>query len=260
MYSRIRELREDNDLKQRELAEILNCSQRVYSNYERGDIDVPTEILIKLSKYYDVVDNPREADFALVFIGEPATNMSAGYDQADLLRRGNGYVPISLQYNDYTATYARETSLAGGDPKEDFTNRSYLGKTVSTANRQDMLTVRNTKMAMGSKPVIVVVSVSKPMVFSEIERYASALLVSFGVQNQAVLDIVSGKSEPSALLPMQMPANMKTVELQAEDVPHDMNPYLDSDGNAYDFGFGMNWGGVIDDERVGKYALKYREQ
>ena len=54
MYSRIRELREDNDLKQRELAEILNCSQRVYSNYERGDIDVPTEILIKLSKYYDV--------------------------------------------------------------------------------------------------------------------------------------------------------------------------------------------------------------
>ncbi len=54
MYARIRELREDNDLKQRELAEILNCSQRVYSNYERGDIDVPTEILIKLSKYYDV--------------------------------------------------------------------------------------------------------------------------------------------------------------------------------------------------------------
>ena len=54
MYARIRELREDNDLKQRELAEILKCSQRVYSNYERGDIDVPTEILIKLSKYYDV--------------------------------------------------------------------------------------------------------------------------------------------------------------------------------------------------------------
>ena len=54
MYARIRELREDNDLKQRELAEIHNCSQRVYSNYERGDIDVPTEILIKLSKYYDV--------------------------------------------------------------------------------------------------------------------------------------------------------------------------------------------------------------
>lgn len=54
MYPRIRNLREDNDLKQRELAEILNCSQRVYSNYERGDLDIPTEILIKLADNYDV--------------------------------------------------------------------------------------------------------------------------------------------------------------------------------------------------------------
>ncbi len=51
-YKRIRDLREDNDLKQRELAEILGCSQRVYSNYERGDLDIPTEVLIKLSRYY----------------------------------------------------------------------------------------------------------------------------------------------------------------------------------------------------------------
>lgn len=54
MYKRIYELREDNDLKQREIAKILNCSQRVYSNYERGDLDIPTDILIKLAKYYDV--------------------------------------------------------------------------------------------------------------------------------------------------------------------------------------------------------------
>lgn len=51
-YKRIRDLREDNDLKQREVAEILFCSQRVYSNYERGDLDIPTEVLIKLAKYY----------------------------------------------------------------------------------------------------------------------------------------------------------------------------------------------------------------
>lgn len=53
MYERIRNLREDHDLKQRELAEILNCSQRIYSNYERGDVDIPTEILIKLARYYN---------------------------------------------------------------------------------------------------------------------------------------------------------------------------------------------------------------
>lgn len=52
-YPRLRNLREDCNLTQRELAEILNCSQRVYSNYERGDLDIPTEILIKLADYYN---------------------------------------------------------------------------------------------------------------------------------------------------------------------------------------------------------------
>ena len=53
-YRRIREMREDRDLKQRELAELLVCSQRIYSNYERGDVDIPTSVLIKLADYYDV--------------------------------------------------------------------------------------------------------------------------------------------------------------------------------------------------------------
>ncbi len=54
MYKRIRDLREDRDLKQRELAQILNCSQRIYSNYERGEVDIPTTILIKLAKFHNV--------------------------------------------------------------------------------------------------------------------------------------------------------------------------------------------------------------
>lgn len=54
LYRRIRDLREDSDLTQREMGEILNCSQRVYSNYERGDLDIPTEILIKLADFHDV--------------------------------------------------------------------------------------------------------------------------------------------------------------------------------------------------------------
>lgn len=54
LYRRIRDLREDNDLTQRELGVILSCSQRVYSNYERGELDIPTEILIKLADYYGV--------------------------------------------------------------------------------------------------------------------------------------------------------------------------------------------------------------
>ena len=54
LYRRIRDLREDNDKTQKELALVLNCSQQVYSNYELGQRDIPTDILIKLSKYYKV--------------------------------------------------------------------------------------------------------------------------------------------------------------------------------------------------------------
>lgn len=53
-YFRIRELREDKDLTQSRMGEILNCSQRVYSNYGRGDLDIPTEILIKLADFHNV--------------------------------------------------------------------------------------------------------------------------------------------------------------------------------------------------------------
>lgn len=54
MYSRIRSLREDSDRTQAEIAKMLNCSQQVYSNYELGQRDIPTDILIKLSLFYNV--------------------------------------------------------------------------------------------------------------------------------------------------------------------------------------------------------------
>lgn len=54
MYQKIRDLREDHDLKQRQVAEYLNCSQRVYSNYELGQRDIPTDVLIRLADFYNV--------------------------------------------------------------------------------------------------------------------------------------------------------------------------------------------------------------
>ena len=123
-------------------------------------------------------------------------------------------------------------------------------------NRDDMVLVQQTRRRMGNKPVIVVIEVDKPIVLSEIEPYADAILLSFDVQNQAILDMVSGKAEPSALLPMQLPADMKTVDEQFEDLPFDMVCYRDADGNTYDFGYGLNWSGVISDARTKKYTKK----
>lgn len=59
--------------------------------------------------------------------------------------------------------------------------------------------------------------------------------------------------EPYGLLPCQLPADMKTVEEQCEDVPRDMRCYTDSEGNTYDFAYGLNWRGRIMDRRVKKY-------
>lgn len=66
-YRRLRDLREDQDLTQAQMGRILSCSQRVYSNYERGDIDIPTATLSKIADYYGVsvdyllerTDNPK---------------------------------------------------------------------------------------------------------------------------------------------------------------------------------------------------------
>ena len=53
MYPRIRNLREDNDLNQTEIAKVLNVSQTTYSRYESGILDVPISALIKLAIFYE---------------------------------------------------------------------------------------------------------------------------------------------------------------------------------------------------------------
>ena len=217
---------------------------------ERYEDAVKPELL---KKYFNVTEDPSKADVAIVFVSSP--NGGAGYDANDRKKGGTGYVPITLQYEPYTATDARVHSIAAGDPAEPGVNdRTYKDKSNTAANLQDLKTIQETKAAMKGKPVIVVVTLSKPMVFSEFEKDANAIVVDFGVQNQAVLEILTGSAEPSGLLPYQMPIDMKTVELQDEDIAHDMICYTDTDGHTYDFGYGMNWKGVIHDARTAKYV------
>ena len=69
MYRRIRDLREDRDLTQKEMAKVLNCSQQAYSNYELGQRDIHTDILIKLSSFYKV-----SIDYLLGLTDDPKSN------------------------------------------------------------------------------------------------------------------------------------------------------------------------------------------
>lgn len=207
-----------------------------------------------VAKYFKVTDNPDEADFGLVLISSP--KFGTGYSQEDADHGGNGYVPISLQYKPYTAVHARKQSLAGDVREGDVLNRSYHGKSVTPQNTTDLNMVLETKEMMKGKPVIVSLLLSNPTVVEEFESEVDAILANFGVQDQAILEVLTGAVEPTGLLPMQMPANMKTVEEQFEDVAHDMECHVDSENHVYDFAFGLNWSGVIQDERTERYKRK----
>ncbi len=200
----------------------------------------------EVTPFYEVTEDASLADFAISFIESP---VSDGYTKE------TGYRPITLQYREYTATCARAESIGQGDFREkENPNRSYLGKTNKAANESDLDAVIETKKIMGDKPVIVVIRMNNPCMVSEFEKYADAILVNFGVETKAALTIISGGAEPSALLPVQLPKDMETVEKHCEDNAFDYEPYTDSCGNTYDFGFGLNWAGPIRDGRYDKYV------
>lgn len=218
---------------------------KAQKNFFRG-MDAEKEVTEadreSVAPWFDWAEEPKEADFGLVFIESP---LSDGYSGEDAKAGGNGYLPVSLQYRPYKADAARTESIAGGDIRENFTNRSYAGKTGTAANERDLDIVLETRKAMGDKPVIVCVRMHKPAVLAELEPYADAIIVDFGVQRSAIYDILCGKAEPCGRLPIQLPKDMETVERHCEDTPLDMDSYVDSEGHVYGFGYGMNWEGVI---------------
>lgn len=211
-----------------------------------------------VQRYFTLVDTPEEADAAICVVRMPGGDKDCvnGYSVRDRENGGNGYMPISLQYRSYTAKNAREKSITRGGADENFTDRSYRGKTVTSINESDIDNVVFMKEKMGEKPVIVWTTLNGPVVMAEYEPFADGILTAVGNLWQAFLEISAGDAEPSGLLPMQIPANMDTVEQQMEDVPFDMICHRDTEGHVYDFAYGMNWRGVIKDERVEHYREK----
>ena len=204
---------------------------------------------------------------AVVVIADPPTNANS--------RRGKdkdgNFIPLSCQYRPYTADGAnvRQTSIAG-DPADgtkwaehdtvkgvEIENRSYYGRTsmMTNENMLDQILSAAALAKEAGKPCIVVLNSQNPMCVHEFESEVDAILMSMSNCPEAALDIIAGKDEPSGLLPLQMPKDMDTVEAHSEDMPRDIEPYTDVDGNSYDFGFGLNYKGVISDDRTKKYCV-----
>ncbi len=216
-----------------------------FMRFMEDAVDLPGADPREIEKFYDMTDDPADADIAICFIESP---ISDGYTEE------TGYRPIMLQYRPYTADSARDTSIAGGDFRETCINRSYKGVSNTAANESDLDMIIRTRELMKDKPVIAVIRMNNPCIIAEFEKYADAILVNFGVETSAPLTIISGEAEPSGMLPAALPADMETVEKHCEDVPFDYEPYRDSCGNVMDFGFGLNWSGPIRDARWEKYC------
>ena len=189
------------------------------------------------------------------FNANEAVTSDAQKEQAE----DTAFRPLTRQYRPYVADgpFVRKVSIAG-DTLPDGTkeNRSYFGQAALTTNEEQLdqiLDAAAVAKELGV-PSVVAMFTGKPLCFHEFEPVVDGILVTFSGSSEALARIVAGVDEPSALLPMQMPKDMDDVERQFEDTPRDMECYTDSVGHKYDFAFGMNYEGVINDERVAKYS------
>jgi beta-glucosidase len=85
---------------------------------------------------------------------------------------------------------------------------------------------------MRKKPTIVALHLENPLVVPELAQDAAALLVTFGVADEALLDVLAGKFPPEGKLPFELPSSMEAVRAQLEDVPHDSKAPLFAIGSG----------------------------
>ncbi|WP_169165070.1 glycoside hydrolase family 3 protein [Cellulomonas taurus] len=195
---------------------------------------------------------PDLSDVDLVLVGMDSPSSGAVFANSGHDEETDEWYPLSLQYRPYTADgeHVRQVSISG-DLLPDGTqqNRSYFGNTSRTSNESDLDAFERAVAAVEASgkdiPVITVLKAKNPTVPAEFEAKSDAILVGFGVSDQALIETAIGLSEPQGRLPIAFPASMDAVEAQLEDVQEDTEPYVDAAGNSYTFGFGLNYSGPI---------------
>lgn len=189
---------------------------------------------------------PDLSDVDLVLVGMSNPNNGTNFDSAGLDQETGEFYPLSLQYRPYTADgdSVRKTSISG-DTLEDGSkeNRSYYGSTSRISNEADLDAFERAVDAVEASgediPVVTLLSISNGAVIpTEFEADSDAIVWGSGVSDAAFLDVALGLNEPTGRLPIALPKDMDSVEASLEDVA-DTTPYVDSEGNSYEFGFGL---------------------
>lgn len=242
----------DKDLKAYAIGSYMGGNPSGYGAQGHDNRDIST----MASRYYNTTTNPDDADFGIVMLTGP-NNSNGTVGQAQ-----------TAQFGPYTKTVGREVSLGGywyhadgsivqafevpdpsnGDYKE---NMSNIG-TTNPGTQEVLDVLLKAKAELGDKPIILILNYRDAIVPVEFEPLVDAIVVGVETAQEAFMNVISGKYEPTGMLAVTFPRSMEHIELSAEDVP-DSTPYVDNDNNVYQFGFGLNYSGRIVDERTEKY-------
>jgi len=219
--------------------------------YFFGTVLTDEIILDEDGNVYEFIQPSAEelANVDLVLVGMDTPNNGSQFSSSGF--QGDEWQPLSLQWGQYIADgpYVRRTSISGilqADGTR--TNRSYFGNAARISNAEHLVSFERA-VAIATDldvPVITIVRGVGSSTFIPTEIYASsnAILLGFGISDQALIEVALGLREPSGRLPITMPIDMDAVERQYEDIA-DTDPFVDSNGNAWEFGFGLNFLGPI---------------
>jgi beta-glucosidase len=126
-------------------------------------------------------------------------------------------IKLSSPSGRFEAKYEMQKMLGGGPL--DFTSEE----------------IKRIKSLAKIKPVILVMSLKRPTVFSEIASVSDAIIADFQVQENILLEMIYGKFSPTGKLPFEIPSSIEAVKDQREDLPYDsVNP-------LFKFGHGLNY-------------------
>jgi beta-glucosidase len=183
------------------------------------------------ARYGTVVDDPRQADVALIRITTPAIvyPFGGGFGFGG---RGRGPGRGALGPNPGAAAPSRGRSASAA-----ITVPTVLGNTLAytgSANQTQLDEVL--KLAASGTPTVVCVDMDRPTILTEFIDQVSGVFATFGIGDDAFLDVVFGKHAPSGKLPFDLPSDMPSVEAQAADAAHDL------DDPMFKFGFGLTYG------------------
>jgi beta-glucosidase len=165
------------------------------------------------ARYGSVVDDPKNADIAIIRVASPATT----YPYGGAFAGGGG------------------GGGRGGSPAAPPPISPY-GITLAYGNAANWTVLDNIrKLAATGTPTVVVVNMDKPVILTEFIGSIAGVFGAFGASEPALLDVIFGKASPVGKLPFDLPADMPSVVSQAADLPFDFDDVL------FKFGFGLSY-------------------